>query len=101
MDLELPFLATENVLMEAVKAGGDRQDLHERIRVHTHAAARAIKDGGEGELPKRLAEDPAFGAVAARLADRWDEKASLLVGVPWGPTDLERAQSPKKETDHA
>ncbi|MFT7680470.1 MAG: adenylosuccinate lyase [Planctomycetota bacterium] len=78
LDQELPFLATENVLMEAVKAGGDRQDLHERIRVHSHAAARAIKDGGEGELPKRLAADPAFSAVAGKLDDLLD--GSLYVG---------------------
>lgn len=72
LDAELPFLATEHVLMEAVQAGGDRQDLHERIRVHSHAAARAIKDGGEGELPRRLIEDPAFSAVAGRIGELLD-----------------------------
>ncbi len=43
---ELPFMATENIMMEAVKRGGDRQELHERIRVHSMAAAERVK--GEG-----------------------------------------------------
>ena len=75
---ELPFLATENVLMEAVKAGADRQDLHERIRVHSHAAARDIKDGGDNSLVQRIAEDPAFAGVSGRLAELLD--GSLYVG---------------------
>ncbi|MCA9001440.1 MAG: adenylosuccinate lyase [Planctomycetes bacterium] len=78
LDMELPFLATENVMMEAVKAGGDRQDLHERIRVHSHAAAAAIKEGGEGNLAERLQGDPAFAAVAGRLHDILD--GSRFVG---------------------
>jgi len=78
LDLELPFLATENVMMEAVKAGGDRQDLHERIRVHSHAAAAAIKEGGESDLSERLQADPAFSAVASRMHEILD--GSLFVG---------------------
>lgn len=66
---ELPFMATENILMEAVKAGGDRQELHERIRVHSHAAAARVKQEGlENDLLERLAEDPAFAAIAGRMA---------------------------------
>lgn len=58
---ELPFMATENILMAAVKKGGDRQALHEAIRVHSHAAAKAIKEeGGENDLLARIASDPAF-----------------------------------------
>lgn len=58
---ELPFMATENILMDAVKRGGDRQDLHERIRVHAQAAAARVKlEGGENDLLSRIAADPAF-----------------------------------------
>ena len=59
---ELPFMATENILMEAVKRGGDRQALHERIRAHSLAAGRRVKDEGlENDLLERIAADPAFG----------------------------------------
>ena len=61
---ELPFMATENILMAAVEAGGDRQDLHERIRVHSVAAANVVKiEGGENDLLERLRKDPAFAKV--------------------------------------
>ena len=72
LDAELPFLASEAVLMEAVKAGGDRQDLHERIRIHSHAAAGELKAGREPDLRERLAGDPAFEAVAGILDDLLD-----------------------------
>jgi adenylosuccinate lyase len=59
---EMPFMATENILMEAVKRGGDRQDLHERIRVLSQKAAGRVKDeGAENELLSYIAQDPAFG----------------------------------------
>jgi adenylosuccinate lyase len=59
---ELPFMATETVLMQAVRRGGDRQDLHERIRRHSIAAAERVKDHGErNDLVERLAGDAAFG----------------------------------------
>jgi adenylosuccinate lyase len=61
---ELPFMATENILMAAVEAGGDRQDLHERIRRHSQAAAAEVKDrGGSNDLLHRLAGDPAFSKI--------------------------------------
>jgi adenylosuccinate lyase len=60
---ELPFMATENLLMAAVTAGGDRQDLHERIRVHSLAAADAVKQGRANDLLDRLKTEPAFAAV--------------------------------------
>lgn len=64
LQAELPFMATEEILMAAVQAGGDRQELHERIRQHSHAVARAIKEqGAENDLIERLHADPAFGAV--------------------------------------
>lgn len=59
---ELPFMATENIMMDAVKAGGDRQELHEKIRVASMEAGRRIKEEGrDNELPALIAEDPAFG----------------------------------------
>jgi adenylosuccinate lyase len=59
--LELPFMATENLLMAAVKAGGDRQELHERIRVHAMAASEKLKDGATGnDLLERISNDPKF-----------------------------------------
>ncbi|MDR0337775.1 MAG: adenylosuccinate lyase [Planctomycetaceae bacterium] len=62
--LELPFMATENILMAAVERGGDRQDLHERIRQHALAAATVVKiEGGENDLIKRLQNDPAFSGI--------------------------------------
>ena len=61
---ELPFMATENLLMAAVQAGGDRQELHERIRRHSQDAARAVKEEGRAnDLLDRLAADPAFAQV--------------------------------------
>jgi adenylosuccinate lyase len=61
---ELPFMATENILMAAVKAGGDRQALHEKIRQHSHAAAKRVKlEGGENDLLSRLKADKAFAKV--------------------------------------
>ena len=55
---KLPFMATENIMMESVKRGGNRQVLHEIIRVHSHAAARAVKEGGKNDLIRRLADEP-------------------------------------------
>lgn len=63
----LPFLATENLLMEAVKRGGDRQELHERIRRHSMAATARMKEGEPCDLLDRLAADPAFGMTRAEL----------------------------------
>ena len=61
---ELPFMCSENILMAAVAAGGDRQDLHERIRQHSQAAAAVVKEqGGENDLLQRLRRDKAFAAV--------------------------------------
>jgi adenylosuccinate lyase len=61
---ELPFMATETVLMAAVARGGDRQDLHERIRRHSQAAAAEVKQkGAANDLMARLAADAAFGGL--------------------------------------
>lgn len=65
---ELPFMATENIMMDAVKAGGNRQELHEKIRVHSMAASRVIKEeGGDNDLLERIAADPAFGVTLEQL----------------------------------
>ncbi|MEZ6172526.1 MAG: lyase family protein [Phycisphaerales bacterium] len=71
--LELPFMATENILMEAVKAGGDRQDLHERIRVHAQAAGHRVKQEGlDNDLLERVKNDPAFAPPALKHELQWD-----------------------------
>ena len=65
---ELPFMATENIMMDAVKAGGDRQELHERIRQHSMAAGRVVKEEGkENDLLERIAADSAFGMTMEQL----------------------------------
>lgn len=64
---ELPFIATEDILMEAVKGGGDRQDLHERIRRHSMAAAERVMNGEENDLLDRLESDEAFRGVRGRM----------------------------------
>lgn len=66
LDEELPFMATEAILMHAVRAGGDRQELHERIRQHAMAAAEAVKDRGErNDLAERIAADHGFNMTDA------------------------------------
>ena len=58
---ELPFMATENIMMQAVKKGGDRQELHEKLRQHSQAAARVVKEeGGENDLIDRVCSDESF-----------------------------------------
>ncbi|HJA35155.1 MAG TPA: adenylosuccinate lyase [Firmicutes bacterium] len=65
---ELPFMATENIMMDAVRRGGDRQELHERIREHSMAAARQVKmEGGQNDLIARIAADPMFGVTEEEL----------------------------------
>ena len=65
---KLPFMATENILMRSVKAGGDRQALHERLRVHSHAAAANVKlEGGKNDLLERIKGDPAFPIEAEEI----------------------------------
>ena len=70
---QLPFLATEEILMAGVQAGGDRQDLHERVRVHSRAAAHAVKaEGRANPLIELIAADPAFAKIAQKLPDLLD-----------------------------
>lgn len=65
---EIPFMATENIMMDAVKRGGDRQELHERIREHSMAAGAMVKqEGKENDLVDRIAGDPAFGLTKEEI----------------------------------
>ncbi len=67
---ELPFMATENLMMDAVKAGGDRQELHEKIRVASMEAGRLIKEEGhDNELPSIIAKDDAFGVNEEQIKE--------------------------------
>jgi adenylosuccinate lyase len=101
---ELPFMATENILMAAVAAGGDRQDLHERIRQHSHAAAAVVKEqGGENDLIDRLKQDKAFANVdlestidPAKLTGRSAEQVDEFLAGVVGPI---RKRYPQMKTD--
>ena len=70
---ELPFMATENIMMDAVKAGGDRQELHERIRELSMEAGRTVKvEGKDNDLLERIAADPAFNLTLEDLQKTMD-----------------------------
>ena len=70
LEAEIPFLATENVLMEAVRRGGDRQELHEKLRVHARASAQERTRTGEpADLLRRISGDSAFGLTPAQLSE--------------------------------
>ncbi|MEE1003594.1 MAG: adenylosuccinate lyase [Acutalibacteraceae bacterium] len=72
---ELPFMATENILMDAVKLGGDRQELHEAIRVHSMAAAKTVKEEGKpNDLLERISSDERFGMSLEQLQSVMDPK---------------------------
>ena len=71
-------MATENIMMDAVKRGGNRQELHERIRVHSVAAGRVVKEeGGQNDLIDRIAADPAFGLTKEEILAHMDPKAYI------------------------
>ena len=72
---ELPFIASENILMDAVKKGGDRQELHELIREHSIAAGRRVKEEGlDNDLIERIASDPRFGLSRDEIVTNLDPK---------------------------
>lgn len=76
---ELPFMATENLMMRAARRGGDRQELHEKVRVHSVAAGREVKmHGRPNDLLDRIAGDPAFGVTREELEE--DLRPELYVG---------------------
>ena len=67
---ELPFMTTENIMMDAVKRGGDRQELHEKIRVHSMEAGKVVKEqGGKNDLMERIANDSSFGVTLEQLQE--------------------------------
>ena len=75
---ELPFMASENILMEAVKRGGDRQTLHEALRVHAMAAGRRVKEEGlDNDLLDRVAADPRFALTRAEIEQQMDPAAYI------------------------
>jgi adenylosuccinate lyase len=75
LEEHLPFLATETVMMLATQRGGDRQDLHERIRQHSMDAARRMKEeGARADLLERIAGDPAFGMTEEELHELVDPR---------------------------
>ena len=68
---KLPFMATENIMMEAVKRGGNRQELHEALREHSHAAARRVKlEGGQNDLIDRIVADPLFPLTRGEIEEK-------------------------------
>ena len=68
---KLPFMATENIMMEAVKRGGNRQELHEALREHSHAAARRVKlEGGQNDLIDRIVADPLFPLTREEIEEQ-------------------------------
>lgn len=72
---ELPFMATENIMMSAVKKGGDRQVLHEQLRVHSQMASKVVKEeGGENDLIDRIAADPLFQLGKDEIQEILDPK---------------------------
>lgn len=72
---ELPFMATENIMMDAVKAGGDRQELHEAIRVHSMEAGRHVKEEGKpNDLIDLIVADPKFGMTKEQIMEVMDPK---------------------------
>ncbi len=93
---ELPFMATEEILMAGVRAGGDRQVLHERIRIHSQAAASRVKrEGLSNDLIDRLASDEAFSAVdlagtldARRYIGRAPQQVDAFIAEHVGPMRL-------------
>ncbi len=83
---EMPFMMSENIMMEAVKLGGDRQELHERIRVHSQAAAAQVKQMGKpNDLLERIAADSLFGKVSAKISEIADP--ARYVGMSVEQTD--------------
>ena len=76
---KLPFMATENIMMESVKRGGNRQELHEALRAHSHAAARRVKlEGGANDLIDRIAADPLFPLSREEIVSQLDP--ALYIG---------------------
>lgn len=104
---ELPFMATEEILMAGVRAGGDRQELHERIRVHSVEAAKMVKEQGQdNDLMQRLKTDPAFAKIdlsaaldARRFVGRAPEQVDAFITEVVRPIRLRYADQLNQTVD--
>ena len=104
---ELPFMATEEILMAGVQAGGDRQALHEKIRVHSQEAGRVVKEqGGENDLLQRLASDESFAAIdfesllsVPRFVGRAPQQVDSFLEDVVGPIRRRYAERPEVRAD--
>jgi adenylosuccinate lyase len=98
---ELPFMATEEILMAGVRAGGDRQQLHERVRIHSVEAAKQVKELGQpNDLISRLQADPMFAKVdltgaleASRFIGRSPEQVDEFIETCVSPIRQRYAKS--------
>ena len=99
LESELPFMATENMIMAMVQEGADRQEVHEKIRVHSWAAARVVKEQGKSnDLLSRIREDDFFAPIHTMLGEMLDpsrfvgrapqQVASFLTQELWPAVDL-------------
>lgn len=92
---KLPFMATENIMMESVKRGGNRQELHERLRVHSHAAAAEVKlKGNPNDLIDRIAEDPAIPMNRQEITDMLEPSGFIGRSVSQVSSFLESVAQP-------
>ena len=92
---KLPFMATENIMMECVKRGSDRQDLHEALRVHSHAAAAKVKiEGGENDLIDRIANDELFPITKEEILRELDPSKYIGRSVSQVDEFLEKYAKP-------
>src|SRR4029450_44004 len=98
----LPFLATENIIMEGVKAAGDRQALHEKIRGHAMETWHHMRvDGGENDLLQRVHADPAFASVRDQMPEKPAPEAYLGRAVQQVDEFLDTVYRPSQERHKA
>ena len=84
LESELPFMASENIMMAAASAGGDRQGIHERIRQHSQAAGARVKmEGKDSDLLERLKNDPAFAGVDMKDVRSRAPPGAVMGGTNW------------------
>ena len=99
---KLPFMATENIMMESVKRGGDRQELHEIIRVHSHAAAAKVKlEGGQNDLIDRIAEDERIPLSKEEILSQLDPKKYIGRSVSQVEEFIREVSAPVIERYHS
>ena len=99
---KLPFMATENIMMESVKRGGDRQELHEIIRVHSHAAAAKVKlEGGQNDLIDRIAEDERIPLTKEEILSQLGPKKYIGRSVSQVEEFLREVSAPVIERYHS